>query len=123
MNKDFAPQCATVSNLKGGSVDRKTSRLPANLGSTVYHKRPGDRLVAGRLTESPTSDTSPYLLHPIAEIYEDYDLVLLWRLPICEGPKLGSYLDLDFDEADYTHFSLLPDCRLMTATDGAKVGE
>lgn len=47
-------------------------------------------------------------LRPIAELHEDHGDVLLWRLPICEAPDIGSCLDCNFDENKYTHWSLLP---------------
>lgn len=46
-------------------------------------------------------------LRPIAELHEDHGDVLLWRVPICEPPDVGSCLDCDFDESKYTHWSVI----------------
>lgn len=47
---------------------------------------------------------SRYRWHPISEIHEDHGPVVLINLHDLDI-KLGSNLDLDFDESRWTHFS------------------
>ena len=47
-------------------------------------------------------------LRPIEDLHEDHGDVLLWQLPICEAPDVGSCIDCNFDENLYTHWSPLP---------------
>lgn len=61
-----------------------------------------------QLMELATIGKDVTTLRPIAELHEDHGDVLLWRLPICDPPDMGSCLDCEFDESNYTHWSPLP---------------
>ena len=54
------------------------------------------------------------LLKPIDTLHEDYGDVLLWRVPICDPPDVGSCLDEDFNEKNYTHWSKIPNVEVPT---------
>lgn len=45
---------------------------------------------------------------PIREIHEDYGLCILMHINDPGHLKLGSNLDLDFDESQWTHFAEVP---------------
>jgi hypothetical protein len=51
-------------------------------------------------------------LYPIDRLETD-DSVLVHRIPIEEPPKITSLLDCDFNATDYTHFTELPEPRLI----------
>lgn len=76
------------------------------------------------------------VLRPASEWQDDIGTAIWWHLPVCEPPYIGSGPGAGERRKDgtptacarliesgwLTHFSLLPDARLMTATDGAEVG-
>lgn len=77
-----------------------------------------------------------HTLRPVAEYHEDFGTVLWWHLPISEPPYVGggpgdgarlfngypTDCQYDHDCGWLTHWSPLPDCRDMVASDGARVG-
>lgn len=51
------------------------------------------------------------ILRPIEDLHEDHGEVLLWNLEIGDPPIVNCYLDSEFDESEYTHFSLIPNVK------------
>jgi len=62
-------------------------------------------------------------LRPIEDLHEDHGDVLLWQLPICEAPDVGSCIDCNFDENLYTHWSPLPADLWETVAMDTKKGQ
>lgn len=77
----------------------------------------------GRGRQEPLTMADLHTLRPASEWHEDYGAVLWWWLPITCPPVV----EMNPDDQGYptppTHWSPLPDCNLMVATDGAEVGE
>ncbi len=61
-----------------------------------------------------------HTLRPLADWHEDLGPTLWWILPVNEPPYCGTPLDSDWT-GGHTHWSPLPDCRLMAATDGVEL--
>lgn len=73
-----------------------------------------------------------HTLRPASEYHEDYGTVLWWHLPIEEPPHVGTPNDTDWQEAMkggwspsewYTHWTPIPDDRMLTSSDGALVSD
>lgn len=64
-----------------------------------------------------------YMLRPASEYHEDYSCVLWWHLPICEPPVVDSTIEENerFKDGWFTHWSPLPDCKRLVASDGAEI--
>ncbi len=50
-----------------------------------------------------------YRWRPIEEIHEDYSLCVLIDIHDPGGAEVGSNLDTDYDESQWTHFAQLPE--------------
>lgn len=52
-------------------------------------------------------------LYPLSELTGDVNMVLLWRVPICEPPDLAFPDEINIDEeledGGYTHFTIVPE--------------
>ncbi len=78
---------------------------------------------------------SIFHLHPAADWHEDFSAVIWWHLPVCEPPYVGAgpgagEMHADgtlttcarlIEEGWLTHWSFLPDPRMMVTTDGAVI--
>lgn len=69
-----------------------------------------------------------FTLRPRSEYNFDFGTVLWWHLPICEPPLVDCEIPTDcsssFEPPNYyTHWSPLPDCKMMVASDGAVIHE
>ncbi len=64
--------------------------------------------------------TKLHTLRPESEWHDDIGPALWWILPVNEPPYCGTPLDSDWT-GGHTHWSPLPDCRLMAATDGVEL--
>lgn len=61
-----------------------------------------------------------HTLRPEAEYEDDFNAVLWWLLPISEPPYCGTPGDSSWP-GYHTHWSPLPDCKMLTASDGADI--
>lgn len=61
-----------------------------------------------------------HTLRPLSEWRDDFHTVIWYKLPIDEPPYVGTPHDCDWP-GYHTHWSPLPDDRLLSATDGAPI--
>lgn len=86
------------------AADTEIAALQAELRVTNLRAQSAEKIMAARAKLLSALDQR-YRWRPIAELHEDYGPVVLMDIHDPGSLQIGSNLETDFDESDWTHFS------------------